>query len=171
MDAERWNQVKDIFNAALEKQPAERSLFLEEACRDDLDLRKEVDSLLSAFNEPDKFVDQSVGKVAADLLCDDESESLEGDLIAHYKVEHKLGRGGMGEVFLAKDARLGRRVAIKMLPSDYSKDQERVQRFKREARAASALNHPNILTIHEIGEADGRHFIAMEYVEGKTLRE
>jgi serine/threonine protein kinase len=109
--------------------------------------------------------------VIANMLTDNQAESVIGHMLGRYKILEELGAGGMGEVYLVEDTHLGRKVALKALPSPFTGDTERVHRFQQEARAASGLNHPNILTIHEIGEADGRRFIATEYVEGETLRE
>src|SRR6476620_4088636 len=110
-------------------------------------------------------------KAAARLLMDQETMIGPGQNLGSYRLLSVLGRGGMGEVYLAEDARLGRKVALKFLPSSFTNDDDRLRRFEREARAASALNHPNILTIYEVGSIDGRQFIAAEYVEGQTLRQ
>src|SRR5581483_8194755 len=91
--------------------------------------------------------------------------------ISHYRIVSKLGAGGMGEVWLAEDARLDRKVALKLLPAEFTRDEDRVRRFVQEAKAASALNHPNIITIYEIGEVDGAHYIATEFIDGQTLRQ
>src|SRR5213593_3891756 len=104
------------------------------------------------------------------MLAEDKSLPLVGKQIGHYQVLSLLGAGGMGEVYLAEDTRLRRRVALKLLPSEFTHDPERIRRFEREARAASALNHPNIVTIYEVGQSDGVYFIATELVEGQTLR-
>ncbi|MDQ3755199.1 MAG: serine/threonine protein kinase, partial [Acidobacteriota bacterium] len=106
----------------------------------------------------------------AKLTADNSAGEVVGRALGHYQILARLGAGGMGEVYLARDERLGRQIALKLLPSQFTKDQERLRRFQQEARAASALNHPNILTIHEIGEADGHHFLATELIEGETLR-
>src|SRR5205807_1796747 len=110
-------------------------------------------------------------EVMADSLTDNRAESLVGQTLGHYTIREQLGAGGMGEVYLAQDTRLGRKVALKLLPAFFTTQDERVRRFEQEARAASALNHPNILTIYEIGQIDSRHFIATEFIEGETLRQ
>jgi eukaryotic-like serine/threonine-protein kinase len=170
MTPERWQQIKHLFNSALERPLPQRSIFLSEACGDDLALRSEVESLLSSNNEAEEFIDAPAYEVAAELL-DGNSSITTGRKLRSYQVMSVLGKGGMGEVYLAEDTRLGRRVALKLLPSSFTNDADRLRRFEREARAASALNHPNILTIYEIDSVDGRPFIATEYVEGETLRQ
>ena len=170
MTPERWQQIKYLFNSALDRPLPERSLFLNEACGDDAALRSEVESLLSSNNEAEEFIDAPAYEFAADLLMGG-SAIKTGQKLSSYEVLSVLGRGGMGEVYLAEDTRLGRKVALKILPSSFTNDPERLRRFEREARAASALNHPNILTIYEVDSVDGRPFIATEYVEGETLRQ
>jgi serine/threonine-protein kinase len=167
MISERWQQVKELFEAALERGPAERSAFLATACAGDEEVRREVESLLAAHDGDSSFMNRPVGK----LLVNDEPMLATGQRLGQYEAISPLGAGGMGEVYLAMDTRLGRKVALKLLPSNYTHDAERVRRFGQEARAASALNHPNIVTIHEIGETDSFHFIATEFIEGETLRE
>src|SRR5437773_9783725 len=110
-------------------------------------------------------------EAATEMLDDDQADSIVGKQISHYQVVGRIGRGGMGEVFLAHDTSLGRKVALKLLRTDFTRNEERLRRFRQEARAASALNHPNILTIYEIGSEDSTHFMATEYVEGETLRQ
>ena len=170
MTPERWQQVKELFRSALEHEPEGRAAFLERACDGDDPLRREVESLLKSFEGADSFMETPVAEAAAELLGD-KDESLVGRRLGRYEVVAPLGEGGMGTVWLAKDTRLGRKVAVKLLPPHFTEDAERLRRFEREARAASSLNHPNILTIYEIGEDDGRHFIATEFIEGETLRE
>ena len=184
MKAERWRQIERLYHAALERDPDERAAFLAEACDGDDELRREVSELL-AFDDPAaSFIEKPAIEIAARALADDplsrestrklESSSVERRIGAH-KLLSLLGRGGMGEVYLAHDTRLVRKVAIKVLPAEFTTDQERVRRFAQEARAASSLNHPNIITIYEIGEAaaedGGTHYIVTEYVEGETLRQ
>ena len=167
--AEQWQQVQDLFQAALEKEPGERSVFLENACEGNESLRREVAWLISAHETEDHFID-SPGYVAArDVLATYHLEP--GEMLSYYQIQSALGSGGMGEVYLAEDIRLKRKVALKLLPPHFTVNPDRVRRFEREARAASALNHPNIVTIYEIGQSDTTHFIATEFVDGKTLRQ
>jgi hypothetical protein len=171
MTPERWQQVKRLFYDACERAPEERGVFLDAACDGDVELRREIESLLAVQERAGDFMQQPVMNVApAGGLGDAETEIEAGRLISHYRVERRIGAGGMGEVYLAHDTRLGRRVALKLLRAEFTRDGERVRRFEQEARAASALNHPNILTIYEIGRADETHFIATEFVAGETLR-
>jgi serine/threonine protein kinase len=170
MTPERWQQVKEIFNSALQHEPAQRSVFLSNACGGDESLRQEVESLISSHEKDGSFIDSPAFEVAAEILTNGK-ELMVGQRVGHYEILSTLGKGGMGEVYLAEDTRLGRKVALKFLPSSLSGDQDRLRRFELEARAASALNHPNILTIYEVGSADSRQFIATEYVEGETLRQ
>jgi serine/threonine protein kinase len=171
MTPERWQQIKEVFHSALERPGPERSGFLAAACAGDESLRSEVESLLSSHEKEGRFIDAPAYEVAAGVLVDSQSMIAPGQSLGSYRVLSTLGRGGMGEVYLAEDSRLGRKVALKLLPSSFSTDPERLARFEREARAASGLNHPNILTIYEVGSFGGRQFIAAEYVEGETLRE
>ncbi|MBP6820476.1 MAG: serine/threonine-protein kinase [Acidobacteria bacterium] len=179
MTPQYWQQVEDLFHAALARPPAQRAAWLAEACPPEscpeaADLQGEVLSLLaaheqageSALNLPAQLVQQA----AQQLVTSTPATLQSGQTLSHYQILSWLGRGGMGEVYLAEDTRLGRRVALKLLPTAFSQDAERVRRFEREARAASALNHPNIITIHEISTEGDTHFIATEYIEGETLR-
>jgi serine/threonine protein kinase len=170
MTAERWKLIDDIFQAALEREPPERAAFLNEACAGDAALREEVESLISSDEEQNHLIDSPAFEVGAILLASPQKELPSGFEIGPYKILSLLGRGGMGEVYLAEDRRLGRKVALKLLPSDFTKAEERVRRFRQEARAASALNHPNIITIYEIGQFNQQYFIATEFIEGETLR-
>src|SRR5262245_58169950 len=175
MDAKLWGQIKEIYDRAIDLRGDEREGFLAEACGDNADLRREVESLLAAHEDAGTFLQSPAVEVAAREIVADEDTSpapqLIGRELANYKIISLLGRGGMGEVYLAEDKRLRRKVALKLLPAQFTNDAERVRRFEREASAASATNHPNILTIHEIGEAEDAHYIISEYVEGQTLRE
>lgn len=170
MTPERWQQVKRLLESALDRNPVERAALLDNACKDDLSLRREVESLIASHEQAQGLFELPAFEVAAGLPASDKA-GLVGRRIGDYKFLEQIGRGGMGEVYLAHDSRLGRRVALKLLPSHYTTDEQRVRRFEQEARAASALNHPNILMIFEIGRGDGIHFIATEYVEGETLRQ
>jgi serine/threonine protein kinase len=155
MTPERWRQIDRVLQAALARRPDERPAFLADACAGDDELRAEVESLLS-FEEPARqLLETPPVELAADLLVAAHSEALLGRAIASYRVIRRIGAGGMGEVYLAEDTRLGRPVALKLLPAYFTSDEQRVRRFQQEARAASALNHANIITIYEIGQADG----------------
>jgi eukaryotic-like serine/threonine-protein kinase len=172
MNAERLNQIEEIYHAALEIAPAQRESFFKNRCGADENLRREVESLLSFEKTSDEFLDTPPASLAAEMFAERESRTnWIGREIGHYKIKQLLGRGGMGEVFLAEDTRLDRKVTLKFLPENFAQISERMRRFIQEAKSASALNHPNIITIYEVGEADNQRFIAAEYIEGETLRE
>ncbi len=163
---QRWQQVKVIFQDALELTPPERAAFLASVCANDSALRAQIEGMLAADTSADSFLESS----PVHHLIEAAPQVKIGQTLGLYQITDKLGVGGMGEVYAARDTRLERNVAIKLLPAIYTLDESRVQRFKREAKAASALNHPNIVTIHEIRQYDHLHFIVTELVEGKTLR-
>jgi serine/threonine protein kinase len=171
MTPERFQKIGEIYDAALELAPENRRAYILEACAGDEDLLQEVESLLNAHDSSDGFIEQPALEYAARLLTDLNPAPIEGTMIANYRVLSLLGEGGMGEVYLARDLKLGRKVALKILPKEYLQDSMRVKLFEREARAASALNHPNIITIYEIGRLDNAQFIAAEYVDGQTMRQ
>jgi len=161
-----------LFRSALEREPEGRSAFLKRACAEDDPLRIEVETLIASHNQSANFMEAPAFEAAAELLAGDQVEPLAGQWIGPYQIVAALGEGGMGEVYLAEDVRLGRRIALKLLPAYLGKDEDRLRRFAQEARAASALNHPNVCVIYEVGETEGgRHYIAMEYVDGETLRQ
>jgi serine/threonine protein kinase/Tfp pilus assembly protein PilF len=165
-----WENLKEIFHSAVMLPTNERAAYLDEACNGDLSLRRRVEELLRSHEETRNFVDTPAYQAAAEML----TEGLElkaGSRVAHYRIFSLLGEGGMGRVYLAEDTKLHRKVSLKFLSADVTKDHERLRRFEQEARAASALNQPNIITIHEIGEEDGHQFIAIEFIDGQTLRE
>ncbi len=173
MDAKRWKQIKEIYDGALDLRDDERASFLAEACGGDDDLRREVESLLAAHEDAGSFLQSPAVEVAAREIVGDEDNSsapqLIGRELANYKIISLLGKGGMGEVYSAQDTRLNHVVALKILPPGMATDQDRMRRFTREAKAASALKHPNVATIYDIGKSEGTSFIAMEYIEGQTL--
>src|SRR5947208_4237909 len=170
MKAERWQQINDLFQSATERGPEERAAFLDQASDGDEGLRREVESLLTSYERAENFIESPAFEVAPELLANDTAGALVGELIGHYRIESLLGIGGMGEVYLARDERLGRKVALMLLPERLTADETQLSRFKTEARSASALNHPNILTVYEIGVEGNRQFIATEFIEGITLR-
>src|SRR4029453_18198437 len=170
MTPERWRQIEKLYYAALELQPEARPSFLDRACASDPALREELESLLAFNDRHETFIESPAVDVAARLLAETESRSV-GRALGPYRIVKFLGSGGMGEVYLARDSRLDRDVALKLLPFHLTLLPDRLIRFKREARAASALNHPNIVTIYEIGELEGVHFIAAEFIDGVTLRQ
>jgi serine/threonine protein kinase/Tol biopolymer transport system component len=171
MTPERWQQVKEIFNSAIKYLPEHRDMFIAQACRGDEALRSEVESLITSHEKDGSFIDEPAYYAAAELLANEKSELPSGYSIGNYEVVSFISRGGMGEVYLAQDRRLSRRVALKLLPDAFTKDNDRLRRFEQEARAASALNHPNIITIYEIFQTNSTHVIATEFVEGETLRQ
>lgn len=173
MKDERWQQIERLYHSTLEKKANERSAFLAEACAGDERLRREVESLLAYEDEAEHFIESPALEVAAKVLADEQSMDIViGEEFNQYKIVSRLGAGGMGEVYLAEDTRLRRRVALKFLPVVYTRVKTHLRRFELEARAVAALSHPNVCTIHEVIQTKGgRHCIVMEYVEGMTLRE
>ena len=168
MNPERWQQITSIFQVALQRDASSRAAYLNEACAGDDSLRREVEGMLASHDQASGFIEEPALNVAARQSGN--GPSLIGQSIAHYQVMSLLGSGGMGDVYLALDTKLGRKVALKLLPEYLAGDTQRTRLFTKEARAASALNHPNIITIHDIGQLNDRYYIAMEYVEGETLR-
>src|SRR5579863_665334 len=169
--SDRWQRLQALFYGALELKTEDRDEFLEKSSAGDTELRKEVEDLLQAVEKPMDFLQRPVLDAAHQIMAEKRRESITpGTRLGHYEIISLLGAGGMGEVYLAEDTLLRRKVALKMLNPELTRDQRNLRRFEQEALAASALNHPNILTIYEFGEADGLRFIASEYVEGQTLR-
>jgi serine/threonine protein kinase/tetratricopeptide (TPR) repeat protein len=176
LDLDRWQRVEGILDQALELPSGEQSSFLEQACSGDPGLRAEVEALLSADEAAGGFLSVPAGEYAPDLLLDEvDGEESEEDLAGHqlgpYRLLREVGGGGMGTVYEAEDARLGRRVAVKLLPPEYSRDRKAKERFLREARTAAGVDHPNLCTVHDVGESDGRLYIVLSFYEGETLRE
>ena len=175
MNLKRRQQIEELFQSAIERPADEREAFLDQACAGDDPLRGEVESLIASHHQARDLigfapVDLPTIDISSTTPVDSQSELSISQVIGPYEVLSHIGRGGMGEVYLAQDKRLGRQVALKVLRTELARDKDRLRRFQQEARAASALNHPNILTVYEIGQADDIHFIAAEYVEGETLR-
>src|SRR5918997_4131595 len=172
MTPERWRHIKEVFHGALARPPAERASFIESACAGDEAARREVSQLVLAHEEEDEFLDAPAFEVLAKSLAGAAPDGLApGQAVGRYRIVSSLGAGGMGEVYLAEDTDLGRKVALKLLPASFTVEADRVRRFEREARAASSPNHPNVCTIHEVGEAEGGgRYIMMEHVEGETPR-
>jgi len=173
-----WEKLKEVFHAALELPPNDRPAYLAQACAGDAFLRQSVEALLKSHEEPG-FVDEPAYAAAANLIVDDQQVERQpeagafqaGQNIGRYRINSLLGEGGMGRVYLAEDTKLRRKVSLKFLSKAVTRDHERLLRFEQEARAASALNHPNILTIYEFCEEEDQQFIVTEFVEGQTLRE
>ncbi|MDQ3749356.1 MAG: protein kinase [Acidobacteriota bacterium] len=171
MKHNEWQKVKKIFDGALKLAPDERGKFLDENCDEDKTLRRAVENLLTSVKD-DSFMEQPAANEVASVIIKAGTKNLEaGKCFGHYEIVEQIGAGGMGEVYLAKDKTLDRRVAIKILNEQFRQHESNLQRFVREAKSASGLNHPNILVIHEIGFSDEANYIVSEFVEGKTLRE
>ena len=173
MNDERWQQVERLYHLTLEKDPQDRAAFVVEACAGDEELRREVESLLAYEDRAKDFIELPALDMAARMMAEEPARTVEaGDRINQYRIVSRIGAGGMGEVYLADDTRLRRRVALKFLPVTLTKDKKHLHRFEQEAHAIAAMSHPNSCTIHEVIQSeDGRHCIVMEYVEGMTLRE
>lgn len=170
MDPKSLEQIEEFYNATLGLEPDARREFLDRACAGDETLRQEVLSLLYAAECEDSFLEEPVVNFALAVLGAEDTSWI-GKTVGPFKLLSLIGRGGMAEVYLAHDSRLDRRVALKMLPVTITTDRERVLRFEQEARAASAITHPNVARVYAVGEEDGRHYIMMEYVAGMTLRQ
>lgn len=175
MNPDRWKQIDELFDAVLDLPESARESFLTAKCNDDDELKKEVLKLLKANSATEKFMENPALEVAGENLAFQKTiafhANLNGRKIGNYKIEKLLGAGGMGEVYLAMDEKLKRNVALKILPAQYTSNDERVKRFELESRAISILNHPNIVTIYDLGSWEGINYIATEFVEGKNLRE
>src|ERR1043166_1515326 len=172
MDPERLRQIEELYHSALEISPAERESFIEKSCGEDKDLLRELETLLAIKSSSNNFFEKPPLSLAAEMFAQREKQTnLEGKEITHYKIIRLLGAGGMGQVYLAEDTKLHRRIALKILTAQFETDVERINRFKKEARAVSALNHPNIITIYSIEETAAGNFIATEFIDGQTLGE
>jgi eukaryotic-like serine/threonine-protein kinase len=167
---ERYQRIGQLFDEALERAPAERAAFLEQACGADAALRVEVERLLGHHSESEEFLSRPALDVAAALLAQNQTLSVVGQQLSHYRILALLGAGGMGEVYRARDTRLDRAVALKVLPASFASDPDRLRRFELEAKATGALNHPNILTIYDTGAHEGTPYIVTELLEGSDLR-
>ena len=170
MTPERYDRIEQLCHQAMKRPAQERAAFLQAACAGDEALRREVESLLPAYDQPGSFLETPPADIAAEMLRSEETQSAPRRTLAHYQVRSLLDRGGMGEVYLAEDLRLGRPVAIKLLARHLIRDETAKARFLREARAASKLDHPSIATVHDIGEQDGELFMVMTLYEGETLK-
>ena len=171
VNPERWREINEVFHAALAREGAARETYLAEAAARDAELVKEVRSLLESHERTHTFLEVPAWGVAPHLMFDSHEATLKGRTIGSYRVTEELGRGGMGVVYAAEDLRLGRMVALKALPPEYTRDAARRERLTREAMAAAALSHPAIATVFALEEIEGDLYIASELVRGRTLRE
>src|SRR5881396_2449462 len=167
----RLQTIEEIFHAALDQEPDRVGAFLDAACEGDDVLRRNVEALLASLQRAGAFIETPVAGIATRITENGQADLLIGRTIGHYKISEQIGTGGMGEVYLATDMTAGRKAALKLLPTRFTSDAERLKRFQQEAHAVVGLNHPNILTVYEIGEDHSTHYIASELIEGETLRQ
>ena len=174
MNPEQWRKIREIFEAASDRPAGEQAEFIAHACAGDEETQRRVEAMLAADARDNLLMDRPAwdagGGLMESLADAEKTQNFSGEEIGVYRLMEEVGRGGMGTVYLAYDTRLKRKAALKILPSRLINNPERVRRFQREARAASALNHPNIITIYDFGQENGRNYIASEFVEGRTLR-
>src|SRR5881398_3180679 len=171
MTPARLQTIEEIYRAALDQEPDQIGAFLDTACEGDELLRRKVEALVAFHQRPGSFIETSAVGLAAKIIQNGQADLLIGRTIGHYKLSERIGTGGMGDVYLATDITAGRKAALKLLPMRFTGDAERLKRFQQEAHAVVALNHPNILTVYEIGEDHSTHYIASELIEGETLRQ
>jgi serine/threonine protein kinase/Tfp pilus assembly protein PilF len=171
MTPARLQRIEEIFRTALDQEPDQIGAFLDTACEGDELLRRKVEALLASHQRVGSFIETPVAGIAPQIIEDGQADLLIGQTLGHYKISKRIGSGGMGEVYLATDVTAGRKAALKLLPMRFTGDAERLKRFQQEAHAVVALNHPNILTVYEIGEDHSTHYIASELIEGETLRQ
>src|SRR6266581_537309 len=171
MTPARFQTIEEIFLAAVEQEPGQVSAFLDTACEGDAVLRREVEKLLASDQRAVRFIERSTIGLATKIIENGQADLLVGQTFGHYKISKRIGSGGMGDVYLANDMTAGRKAALKLLPERFTSDAERLKRFQQEAHALVGLNHPNILTVYEIGEDHSTHYIASELIEGETLRQ
>src|SRR5258708_27371161 len=171
MTPARLQTVEEIFHAALDQEPERVRAFLDTACEGDEVLRRKVEALLASHQRAGGFIETSTVGITTRIIENEQADLLVGQTFGHYKISKRIGSGGMGEVYLATDVTAGRKAALKLLPMRFTGDAERLKRFQQEARAVVALNHPNILTVYEIGEDHSTYYIASELIEGETLRQ
>src|SRR5437870_7232932 len=171
MTPARFQRIEEIFRAALDQEPEQVSAFLDTACKGDDVLRRKIETLLASRQRAASFIETSAVGIATRIIQNGQADLLVGQTIGHYKLSERIGTGGMGDVYLATDMTAGRKAALKLLPERFTGDAERLKRFQQEAHAVVGLNHPNILTVYEIGEDHSTHYISSELIEGETLRQ
>src|SRR6267378_4532879 len=161
---DNMQRLEELFHEALELKQSERAGFMARIRASNPDLGDAVESLVAAHEDPDSLIDLPAYEAAAEMIADTQPALAVGQVVGHYQIIAPLGKGGMGEVYLANDAKLDRKVALKLLPTEFTDHKDRLRRFIQEAKTASSLNHPNIITIHEIGQVESAHFIATEFI-------